>query len=68
MPSIDIELLTAFEVHSARDSLRLLLERGAVLDDPPIAPVLLNDADGLAAALRADPSLIEHLIFTTPIS
>ncbi|HEX7679401.1 MAG TPA: ankyrin repeat domain-containing protein [Thermoanaerobaculia bacterium] len=42
------------------DCLRLLLERGAVLDDPRIAPVLLDDADGLAAALRADPSLIEH--------
>jgi ankyrin repeat protein len=42
------------------DCLRLLLERGAVLDDPRIAPVLLDDADGLAAALQADPSLIEH--------
>jgi ankyrin repeat protein len=42
------------------DCLRLLLERGAVLDDPQIAPVLLDDADALAAALQADPSLIEH--------
>jgi ankyrin repeat protein len=42
------------------DCLRLLLERGAQLDDPRIAPVLLNDADGLAAACRADPSLIGH--------
>ncbi len=42
------------------DCLRLLLERGAVLDDPRIAPILLDDADGLAAALQADPSLIEH--------
>jgi ankyrin repeat protein len=42
------------------DCLRLLLERGAVLDDPRIGPVLLNDADGLAAALHRDPSLIEH--------
>jgi ankyrin repeat protein len=42
------------------DCLRLLLERGAVLDDPRIAPVLLDDADGLAAALQADASLIEH--------
>jgi hypothetical protein len=40
--------------------LRLLMKRGAVLDDPRIAPVLLDDADGLAAALRADPSLIHH--------
>ncbi len=42
------------------DCLRLLLDRGAVLDDPRIAPVLLDDAAGLAAALRADPSLIRH--------
>jgi ankyrin repeat protein len=40
--------------------LRLLLERGATLDDPRIAPVLLDDADALTAALRGDPSLIEH--------
>ena len=40
--------------------LRLLLERGAPLDDPRIATVLLDDADALAAALRRDPSLIEH--------
>jgi ankyrin repeat protein len=42
------------------DCLRLLLERGAVLDDPRIAPVLLNDADGLASALRRDASLLAH--------
>lgn len=42
------------------DCLRLLLERGAVLDDPVLLPVLLNDADGLAAVIRADPSLREH--------
>lgn len=40
--------------------LALLLERGAVLEDPRIAPVLLDDADGLAAALGRDPSLIQH--------
>ena len=40
--------------------LRLLLDRGATLDDPRIAPVLLDDVDALAAALRRDPSLIEH--------
>ena len=40
--------------------LRLLLDRGAVLDDPRIAPVLLDDGDGLALALRDDPSLIAH--------
>ena len=42
------------------DCLRLLLERGGQLDDPRIGPVLLNDADGLSAALRDDPSLIGH--------
>lgn len=42
------------------DCLRLLLERGAVLDDPRTAPVLLDDAEGLLAALEADPSLIGH--------
>jgi len=42
------------------DCLRLLLERGAQLDDPRIGPVLLNDADGLSTALRNDPSLIGH--------
>lgn len=40
--------------------LRLLLDRGAELDDPRIAPVLLNDADGLSKALRDDPSLVRH--------
>src|SRR5262249_52479946 len=38
------------------DCLRLLLARGAVLDDPAVLPVLLNDAD----ALRATPSLLAH--------
>lgn len=40
--------------------LQLLLERGAVLDDPVVAPVLLNDADALSAALRKDSSLLTH--------
>ena len=96
MPSVEFNLLCAFEVHSVEtirdilddgfdvhslikgksivssltemysrsdkfpDCLRLLLERGAVLDDERIAPVLLDDADGLAAALRKDRSLIQH--------
>ena len=42
------------------DCLRLLLERGAELDDPKLAPVLLDDAAALAAALDADPSLLTH--------
>lgn len=40
--------------------LRLLLERGAQLDDPRIAPVLLDDAEALERAVRADPALLEH--------
>jgi len=40
--------------------LKLMLERGAVLDDPKLAPVLLNDADALAAAVSADPTLLDH--------
>ncbi len=40
--------------------LRLLLDRGAVLDDPVVAPVLLNDAQGLAAAIRADALRLSH--------
>jgi hypothetical protein len=40
--------------------LRLLLERGAVLDDPVLGPVLLDDADALSAAIRDDPSVLEH--------
>jgi len=42
------------------DCLRLLLERGAVLDDPKLAPVLLNDAEALTAAVRSDPDLLKH--------
>lgn len=40
--------------------LRVLLGRGAVLDDPLIAPVLLDDAESLAAALRSNPALLTH--------
>jgi hypothetical protein len=40
--------------------LRLLLDRGAVLDDPIVAPVLLNDADALASAIRENPSILNH--------
>lgn len=42
------------------DCLRLLFERGAVLHDPAVAPVLLNDADAIKAAVMAAPSLLEH--------
>lgn len=40
--------------------LRVLIDRGAVLDDPVLAPVLLNDPGGLSAALRSNPSLVTH--------
>lgn len=40
--------------------LRLLLDRGALLDDPVIAPVLLDDADRLESAIRSDPALLTH--------
>jgi ankyrin repeat protein len=42
------------------ECLRLLLERGAVLDDPLVAPVLLDDRDAIKSASRATPSLLEH--------
>jgi len=52
------------EMYSRGDNfpkcLRLMLDRGAVLDDPVVAPVLLNDAEQLASAIRANPSLLEH--------
>ena len=40
--------------------LQLLLENGAELDDPVIAPVLLDDAESVAAMLGRDPSLLGH--------
>ena len=42
------------------ECLRLMLDRGAVLDDPVVAPVLLDDAEALAELIRADRSLLEH--------
>jgi ankyrin repeat protein len=52
------EMYTRSDQFSA--CLQVLLERGAQLDDPRIAPVLLDDPDALRAALRADATLIEH--------
>lgn len=40
--------------------LQLLLDRGAVLDDPRIGPVLLNDPVAIEAAVRADPGLLRY--------
>ncbi|MAE64214.1 MAG: hypothetical protein CMJ18_08050 [Phycisphaeraceae bacterium] len=42
------------------ECLQLLLERGSELDDPQIAPVLLDDTDSLAVAIRSNPLLLEH--------
>jgi ankyrin repeat protein len=52
------------EMYSRSDAfpacLRLLLERGAELEDPLVMPVLLDEGEALATALRSDPSLIGH--------
>ncbi len=40
--------------------LSLLFERGAVMDDPLVARVLLDDADGIKNAFSEDPSMLEH--------
>jgi hypothetical protein len=42
------------------DCLRLLFAQGAVLPDPLIAPVLLNQADEIREAVKATPSLLQH--------
>lgn len=42
------------------ECLRLLLERGATLDDPKIEAALLNDPVALEAEARKDSSLIQH--------
>jgi ankyrin repeat protein len=42
------------------ECLRLLFERGAVLDDPAITPVLLDDPGAIASAVRMKPTLLEH--------
>ena len=42
------------------ECLSVLLEGGAVLGDPAIASVLLDDAEALRAAVRANPSLVKH--------
>src|SRR6516165_1748394 len=42
------------------DCLRLLFAQGATLRDPVIAPVLLNDADAIKAAVTTTPSSQQH--------
>jgi ankyrin repeat protein len=52
------------EMYSRSDKfpecLAFLLERGGVLDDPKLAPVLLDDDAALRRALAEDPPLIQH--------
>lgn len=57
-----IAWLTEMYTRSDRfpECLRLLLDRGCALEDPVVAAVLLDDAGGLAAALRAEPKLVHH--------
>lgn len=38
----------------------IMLAAGGTLDDPLIAPVLLNDADALRGALATTPALVHH--------
>ncbi|HEY6564699.1 MAG TPA: ankyrin repeat domain-containing protein, partial [Pirellulaceae bacterium] len=40
--------------------LRLLTERGAMMPDPAIAPVLFDDAGAVEAAFRLDPTWLTH--------
>lgn len=58
------------EMYSRGDNfrvcLRLLLDRGAVLDDPVVTPVLLNQPEELESMIRSDPNLLDHR--TTMIS
>jgi ankyrin repeat protein len=42
------------------DCLRLLFERGAVLDDPLVMPVLLDDAKAIKSAIKTTPALLKH--------
>lgn len=55
---------TLLEMYTRSDAfpacLALLLAAGGQLDDPRLAPVLLNDAEMLRAALANDPALVHH--------
>lgn len=42
------------------ECLRLLFERGAVLDDPLLTPVVMNDANAIKKAIAANPSLLAY--------
>jgi ankyrin repeat protein len=55
-----VQWLTSMYTRSERFAhcLRVLLHRGAMLEDPALVPVLLNDADRLRAMLAEQPSLL----------
>jgi ankyrin repeat protein len=59
-----IDWLTEMYPRSDRfaQCLRLLLDRGAEPGDPSVIPVLLDDADALETAVRADRSLLAHRV------
>jgi hypothetical protein len=59
---LPIDWLTEMYTRSDRfpACLRLLLERGATLRDPVVAPVLLDDGAALAAMLRSEPARLVH--------
>jgi len=40
--------------------LRLLFERGALMDDPLVVPVLLDDEDAIKRSFSENPSMLEH--------
>jgi ankyrin repeat protein len=56
--------MTLVEMYYRSDAfpacLRLLLDAGGMLDDPRLAPVLLNDVGMLEDALESDPALLHH--------
>lgn len=47
------------------DCLRILLERGAKLDDPYIAPVSLDDAVAIKSAIHTNPGLLQQVTTLT---
>jgi hypothetical protein len=57
-----LQWLTSMYTRSARfaECAALLLDRGATLDDPALAPVLRDDAAALRAAVLANPALPAH--------
>jgi ankyrin repeat protein len=59
---LPVEWLTEAYTRSDRfpECLRLLLDHGALPPDPALIPVLLDDAEAVRDAVRADPTLLDH--------